>query len=133
MSPGFVWSLKRHGDTLFLGGLGGPSFSRDVDAANWEMIPGLMGMPSDAAVSDDVWYVISGPSMFVGDLDAGVSSAPFNLPVQDHKALMLLMFELHNGRIIGRWFRWVLDAMAIFLIFMTITGPILWWRRKWMA
>lgn len=132
VSPGFVWSLKRHGNTLFLGGLGGPSFSRDLDGTQWEMVPGLMGMPSDAAISDNVWYVISGPSMFIGDLESGVSTAPFKLPIQDHKPLMLLMFELHNGKIIGGWFKYVLDAMAVFLIYMTITGPILWWRRKWM-
>ncbi len=132
VAPGFVWSLKRHGETLFLGGLGGPSYSRAVDGDSWQMIPGLMGMPSDAALSDDVWYVISGPSMFVGDLEAGVTTAPFNLPNDDHKAFMLLMFELHNGKIIAPWFKYILDAMAVFLIYMTITGPILWWRRKWM-
>ncbi len=132
VAPGFVWSLKRHGDTLFLGGLGGPSYSRPVGDDEWQMIPGLMGMPSDAALSDDVWYVISGPSMFVGDLETGVTTSPFKLPNDNHKALMLVMFELHNGKIIAPWFKYVLDAMALFLIYMTITGPILWWRRRWM-
>lgn len=131
ISPGFVWSLKRHGTDLFLGGLGGPSFSRPLNGDQWAMIPGLMGMPSDAAISDDIWYVISGPSMFVGDIKSGVTAAPFNVPIKDRIPLMLLMFELHNGKIIGPWTRWALDIMAVFMIFMTITGPILWWRRKW--
>ncbi len=131
MSPGFVWSLKRHGEQLFLGGLGGPSFVRDVDGSNWSMVPGLRGMPSDATVSDDVWYIISGPSMFVGDLQTGVTAQPFSLPMLDYTPLMLVMFELHNGKIIGTWFRYVLDALAVLLVLMIISGPILWWRRRW--
>jgi hypothetical protein len=44
---------------------------------------------------------------------------------------MLLMFELHNGKIIHEGFRWVLDTLAIMALLMVITGPILWWRCKW--
>lgn len=131
ISPGFVWSLKRHGEDLFLGGLGGPSFSRPLHGTNWSMIPGLMGMPSDAAISDDLWHIISGPNMFVGDIDSGVATSPFNVPIEPNIPFMLLMFELHNGKIIAPAMKWVLDLMAIFMIFMTITGPIIWWRRKW--
>jgi hypothetical protein len=131
LSPGFVWSLKRFGNDLFLGGLGGPSFVRPLDGEEWSMVPGLMGMPSDATISDEVWYVISGPSVFVGDLETGVSSQPFNVPLTSHKPLMLLMFELHNGKIFHPQFKWVLDILAVLTIIMIITGPILWWRRKW--
>ena len=95
------------------------------------MVPGLMGMPSDATLSDDAWYVISGPSMLVGDLDNGFAAQPFSLPTTDSKPLMLLMFELHNGRIIHPGMKWVLDALAIITLLMVISGPILWWRRKW--
>jgi len=130
-SPGFVWSLKRHEDKLFSGGLGGPSFSRPLNGGNWSMIPGLMGMPSDASVSEDIWYVISGPSLFTGNINTGVNKASFDVPMEPAIPLMLLMFELHNGKIIAPAMRYVLDVMAIFMIFMAISGPILWWRRKW--
>jgi len=38
---------------------------------------------------------------------------------------------VHNGKIFGPWFRYVLDALAVIVIFMVLSGPILWWRRKW--
>lgn len=131
-APGFVWALKRHEDEVFLGGLGGPSFVRKLsDTNSWSMIPGLMGMPSDAARVGEDWYIISGPRMFTGDIRESVEVVDLNLPNTNTKPLMLVMFELHNGGIIADWFRYVLDLMAIFLVGMTITGPILWWRRRW--
>lgn len=131
MSPGFVWSLKRQGNQLFFGGLGGPSFVRNLSDTNWSMIDGLRGMPSDATVSNNQWYAISGANMFIGDTTSGMSASPFNIPIMSYQPLMLLMFELHNGKIIATWFKYILDILAIFTIVMAITGPILWWRKKW--
>lgn len=131
MAPGFVWSLKRFDDRLFLGGLGGPSFSRLAHEPFWTPVPGLRGMPSDVTMTDALWFAISGPNMFSGDPVSGMDSAAFNLPQLPGTPLMLTMFELHNGGIFGAWFRYWLDACALITLFMLVTGPILWWRRKW--
>ncbi len=130
-TPGFVWSLRREGDQLFAGGLGGPSFQRPLQGGDWQMIPGLVGMPSDATISQDRWYVISGPAAFEGDLRAGLQRVDLRLPKLDATPLMLLMFEIHNGNIVSRHARYFLDLLALLAIFMVVTGPILWWRRKW--
>lgn len=130
-SPGFVWSLRREGNQLFVGGLGGPSFQRPLDGGDWQMIPGLVGMPSDATVTQDRWYVINGPAAFEGDLAAGLNRIEFQLPRLDAIPLMLLMFEIHNGNIVSRNARYFLDLLALLAIFMVVTGPVLWWRRRW--
>ena len=130
-SPGFVWSLKRMGDQLFAGGLGGPSFHRPLAGGDWQMIPGLVGMPSDATLSQDDWFVISGAAMFHGGPTTGMKRTRIELPKLAATPLMLLMFEIHSGRIISKHARYFLDLLAVLAIVMVVTGPILWWRRKW--
>ena len=130
VSPGFVWSLKRIGDQLFAGGLGGPSFYRSLADGKWRMIPGLVGMPSDATLSNESWYVINGAAMFHGDPSIGFSQTPITLPRLEATPLMLLMFDIHSGTIISRHARYFLDFLAVLAIVMVVSGPILWWRRK---
>lgn len=130
VSPGFVWSLKRMEDQLFAGGLGGPSFYRPLADSNWRMIPGLVGMPSDATLSNENWYVISGAAMFHGDPITGLSQTGITLPRLEATPLMLLMFDIHSGTIISEHARYFLDFLAVLAIAMVLTGPILWWRRK---
>lgn len=130
-APGFVWSLKRLDNQIFLGGLGGPSYYRESDADEWTLLPGVRGMPSDVTVSDEELYVMNGPTMLRGSLDSGLAVTEFPLPNMDTTPLMLLMFDLHSGDLIHPNFKFVLDALAIGTVLMIITGPILWWRRKW--
>ena len=130
VAPGFVWSLKRIDDQLFAGGLGGPSFYRPLAEDEWRMIPGLVGMPSDATLSDESWYVISGASLFQGAPPAAMSQTRLNLPALDATPLMLLMFDIHSGTLISEHARYFLDFLAVLAIVMVLTGPVLWWRRK---
>jgi uncharacterized iron-regulated membrane protein len=62
---------------------------------------------------------------------AVISTMSTSLHAGNSLAVALLMFQLHNGKIIPEGFRWVLNALAIMTLLMVITGPILWWRRKW--
>ena len=95
------------------------------------MIPGLVGMPSDATLSGDHWYVISGAAMFHGDPTIGMNHTRIELPKLSATPLMLLMFEIHRGTIVSKHARYFLDILAVLAIVMVVTGPILWWRRKW--
>ena len=130
-APGFVWSLKRMGDQLFAGGLGGPSYHRPLAGGEWQMIPGLVGMPSDATLNEEDWFVISGAAMFHGDPATGMKRTSIELPKLQATPLMLLMFDIHSGTIVSKHARYFLDVLAVLAIIMVVTGPILWWRRKW--
>ena len=45
--------------------------------------------------------------------------------------LYLFMIEIHTGNVIHPQFKWISDLFTIMGIIMVITGPILWFRRKW--
>ena len=88
-------------------------------------------MPSDVTESDEELYVMNGPTVLRGTLSSGLAVTEFPLPHMDTTPLMLLMFDLHSGDLIHPNFKFVLDALAVGTVLMIITGPILWWRRKW--
>jgi uncharacterized iron-regulated membrane protein len=37
---------------------------------------------------------------------------------------------LHEGRSLGRWSFWGSTLMCLAVIFMCVTGPLMWWRRR---
>ena len=88
-------------------------------------------MPSDATLIEGSWYVISGAAMFHGNPSTGLRQTRIELPKLEATPLMLLMFEIHSGTIISKSARYFLDLLALLTIVMVITGPVLWWRRKW--
>ncbi len=129
-APGFVWSLRRMEGNLVAGGLGGPSFYRPLDGGDWRMVPRLIGMPSDLTRSEERWFALNGNAVLSGDLATGFSAAPLRPPRLAGAPLMLVMFDIHNGRIITEHARYALDLMALLAIFMVASGPVLWWRRR---
>lgn len=38
--------------------------------------------------------------------------------------------DLHNGRILGSWGHWLMDAAALVFIVLAMSGVWLWWRRR---
>ena len=38
--------------------------------------------------------------------------------------------DLHNGRILGSWGYWLMDAAALAFIVLAVSGVWLWWRRR---
>lgn len=40
------------------------------------------------------------------------------------------MSDLHSGRTFGPWGPFIMDAAAIFLIFLSLTGCYIWWRQR---
>ena len=37
---------------------------------------------------------------------------------------------LHEGRSLGRWSFWGSALMCLAVIFMCVSGPLMWWRRR---
>jgi hypothetical protein len=44
----------------------------------------------------------------------------------------LFLADIHTGNIISTQWKWVNNLVALMAIFLAISGPIIWWRRKWM-
>ncbi len=51
------------------------------------------------------------------------------LPLEQNKALWLTMLPIHTGDTIGPAGRWPMLAAAMALIFLALSGPLVWWRR----
>lgn len=45
-------------------------------------------------------------------------------------ALERVILDLHSGRIFGRWGNYLMDGVALILLFNAISGLIIWWRRR---
>ncbi len=41
-----------------------------------------------------------------------------------------VLLDLHSGRIVGRLGPWAMDAAAVLLVFLSLSGPWLWWRQR---
>jgi len=68
-------------------------------------------------------------------------STPLSLPADELEALrtdfrgrMLSMeralLDLHSGRIVGQWGTWIMDAAALLLLLLAVTGSWLWFKRR---
>jgi len=130
-TPGFNVLLKRAGDDVLAGGMGGAPLARRADDSSWMPMTGVRGMAHDVTVVDERLFLLGMPTMFEGTIEDGVVPRKFNLPQVDHSPLMLVFYPLHNGKLIHSEFRYLLDVFALITIIMAITGPILWWRRRW--
>ncbi len=45
-------------------------------------------------------------------------------------ALERVILDLHSGRIFGRWGNYLMDGVALILLFNAISGLLIWWRRR---
>ena len=69
----------------------------------------------------------------MGSLDTNVFEASgIAYPPLEGTTCYLFLADVHTGNIIHGEFVWVNDIVAILAIILVITGPIAWWKRKWM-
>ncbi len=128
-------NLFREGDYVFIGiGTHGNGY-RKIDEEEWTFVE----MPTDfLAITDatrrgDTWYLKNSRSISVGSLDTNVFEASgVAYPPLQGTTWYLFLADIHTGNIIHGEFIWVNDIVAILAIILVITGPIAWWKRKWM-
>jgi uncharacterized iron-regulated membrane protein len=100
--------------------------------------PMTVALPSEDPASDGVFsvigYAFDAPTdeqtvhvdRYGGDV---VSTYGFD----DYPALakvVSLGIGLHEGRSLGLWSFWGSALMCVAIIFMCVTGPVMWWRRR---
>ncbi len=119
-----------------------------------EQLGKLDGIPEniEAITSDDHGRLLlkSGNAVLAGSVDEStwqsISATPIwptpvtppmalreNLLEQGAGATLALervILDLHSGRIFGRWGNYLMDAVALILLFNAISGLIIWWRRR---
>ncbi len=127
---GFIWTLKRFGDTLFLGGMGTPN--RLLQNGTWQIAKGSGHMPTDVAQdADGFWYWINANSVMRGSINEAYVKADVRLPVVTGIPWYYVLDALHSGMLFTRHWKWINDGFALLAVFLVISGLTRWWRTKW--
>lgn len=129
--PGFVWTIRRVGGALFIGGMGSPNFEKTGGGA-WRRVAGTGFMPSDMTALPGKGWLWSGPGG-IRLIDGGGRPAAFSprLPRVRAAAWFDLFDSLHSGLLIHVQWKWMNDLFAIAALLLAATGAPRWWRRKW--
>jgi hypothetical protein len=127
-------NLFREGEYVFVGvGSKGNGYRKiGEDAWTFVEMPADHLAITDAARRDDIWYLKNSRMISTGTLEGGFTPSGVAYPPVEGTTVYLFLADIHTGNIIhGEWV-WVNDLVAILAIILVITGPIAWWRRKWM-
>lgn len=125
-------NLFRTGTHIFAGIGGGDNFMRDA-TGRWERIDGPSAAITSMAPWDGGWMVKDSRSFFVGrtgsrqftDVKIPFKAAAPGTP------LFLFVADVHAGVIFHEQFKWLNDLFAVLAILLALSGPVIWFRRKW--
>ncbi len=127
-------NLLREGDYVFVGiGTKGNGYRRigDEDWTFVEMPADFLAI-TDATRRGGTWYLKNSRMISTGTLDGGFEPAGVAYPPVEGTTVYLFLADIHTGNIIHGEFVWVNDIVAILAIILALTGPVAWWKRKWM-
>ncbi|KAF2991218.1 PepSY domain-containing protein [Methylocystis sp. MJC1] len=118
-----------HGAT----GGGEQSLSRRAQLAGMGM-GGMenMFMPSDVAMADDKLLWKSSDKLWITDREGkSLGKQDINMPSDPGTPWFTWFLRLHVGTIFWSEWKWVNDVFAVLAVFLSVTGLIRWWRKKW--
>ena len=126
--------LFRKNDKLFMGFGGGRSAWQDLSTGDWHPIKGpSLAIWSATQDASGAWYVKTSRAIYKGDLKVGFEATNIPFPPLTDTPMYLAIADLHTGHMISdKHFKWVNDLACLLAISLLISGPIAWWRRKWM-
>jgi len=115
-NSGFAYKMIRNDEILYVSGMGAPN--RILDQGKWEKLSHSPHMFKDV-------FSIDGKATY---LKGHNNTLP--LPHFHDATLYSVLFTLHDGSFFGEWWAYVNDVTAVMLIFLLISGTILWMRIK---
>jgi hypothetical protein len=113
---GFAYKMIRNGATLYVSGMGVPN--RILEKNVWNKLEHSPHMFKDIFVNNGKVEYLKGHKNSV------------HLPHFQDATLYSVLFTLHDGSFFGDWWAYVNDVTAAVLIFLLISGTILWMRIK---
>lgn len=91
-----------------------------------------MFMPSDVTMSQDRLYWKSSGKLWITDRDGKeLDKQDIVMPSDPGTPWFNWLLRVHMGTIFWSEWKWVNDVFAILAVFLSITGLIRWWRKKW--
>jgi uncharacterized iron-regulated membrane protein len=91
-----------------------------------------MFMPTDVTQAGDKLYWKSSDKLFATDIDGrSLETIEVKQPEDPDATWFHWLLRLHMGTIFWSEFKWINDVFATLAVFLTFTGLIRWWRKKW--
>jgi hypothetical protein len=123
--------LFRSSDHVFYSTNSRQFFVKGDSEADWETMAGLPSIVYDAEFTKNGLFVKNSRGFFKDSGQFTFEADALKHPDLEAATLYLFLIEIHTGNVFHPEFRWVSDALTVMGILMIVTGPILWWRRKW--
>ncbi len=115
-NSGFAYKMIRNGSILYVSGMGAPN--RVLENNVWKKLEHSPHMFKDVITINGKVHYLKGHKNSVA------------LPHFQDATLYSVLFTLHDGSFFGDWWAYVNDVTAVTLIFLLISGIILWMRIK---
>ena len=106
-------------------------FTKKDGDEKWQPMSGIPTIIYDAEFFDQGLMIKNSRGFFREKENYDFEMDEMKHPDLRAATLYLFMIEIHTGNAIHPQFKWISDIFTIMGIIMVITGPILWWRRKW--
>lgn len=123
--------LFRTGDHIFYSNNLRQFFTKKDGNEKWQSMSGIPTIVYDAEFFDQGLMIKNSRGFFREIKNYNFEMDEMKHPELKAATLYLFMIEIHTGNAIHPQFKWISDLFTLMGIIMVITGPILWWRRKW--
>jgi hypothetical protein len=98
----------------------------------WRTIAGPTTVMTSATRSGGAWTLKNSRGFWRGELGQPMRlEETLTMPALAGATFFLFAVDLHTGNLISTRLRWVNDFVALLVVVLVLTGPILWWRAKW--
>ncbi len=126
-------NLFRVEDQVFAGFGREGNFMRGPADAGWSRLDGPKTAITGASRDGGAWYIRNSKAIFrTGDTPD--SFADSKIAVRNAASgtpLFLMMADLHAGVIVHEQFKWFNDLFAGLAVLLSLSGPLIWLKRKW--
>ncbi|MBM3514033.1 MAG: PepSY domain-containing protein, partial [Alphaproteobacteria bacterium] len=130
---GSRYNLFRVDDHVFVGiGNAGQFVRRDNETAWTELaINGPKLAITGATRQGDDWLVKSSRAIYRGRIGGSFEDSAITYPPITGTTLFLFLADIHTGHVFRFEFKWINDIVAALAIVLALSGPVIWWKRKW--
>jgi hypothetical protein len=127
-------NLIRHNDVVFIGAGGvGQFYRRDGEVSFTALrVNGPKLAITDAFQRGETWYIKMSRGIYAApSLDATFEDSKIAYPAIAGTTFFLFLADIHTGNIFSSQWKWINNLVALLAVILTISGPIVWWKRKW--
>ncbi len=130
---GSRYNMFRVDDHVFVGiGNAGQFVRRDGEDLWTELkVNGPKLAITSAARQGETWLIKSSRAIYAGRVGETFEDSKIPYPPLSGTTAFLFLADIHTGNVFRFDFSLVNDFVAALAILLVISGPVIWWKRKW--